>query len=1816
VKAALTIGCLLALAGMAQSKVQITTTSLPAGFVNVAYSQTLSASGGVSPLTWSLTSGKLPTGLSLNAAGTIAGTPAATATSTFTVQVKDATGARATQPLTIAVDPAVAITTSSLPVAVAGVAYSQTLAASGGTPPFQWTLTSGSLPNGITLSTGGSLSGTPPAAGDPTFSVQVMDSNGATASQSLTLTVDPPVTITTVSLPAGTVGQAYSQTLSASGGSGSYTWTLAPGMLPAGLTLSSGGVISGTPSAAAVSNFTVKAVSSGSSATEPLSITINPVPAVTTASLPNGTVGTAYQQTLAASGGTLPYTWAVSAGALPANLSLSAAGSIAGTPSAAGTSSFTVQVTDSVGAKATKALSIVIAPVPLTVTTSSLPGGTVGTAYQQTLAASGGTGGYSWTVTVGALPAVLSLSAAGNITGTPSAAGTSNFTVQVTDSSGAKATKALSIVIAPAPLTITTSSLPNGTVGTAYQQTLAASGGTGGYSWTVTVGALPAVLSLSAAGSITGTPSAAGTSTFTVQVTDSSGAKATKALSIVIAPAPLTITTSSLPGGTVGTAYQQTLAANGGTGGYSWAVTVGALPAVLSLSAAGSITGTPSAAGTSTFTVQVTDSSGAKATQALSIVIAPPQLTITTSSLPNGTVGTAYQQTLAASGGTGGYSWAVTVGALPAVLLLSAAGSITGTPSTAGTSTFTVQVTDSSGAKATQALSIVIAPPQLTITTSSLPNGTVGTAYQQTLAASGGTGGYSWAVTVGALPAVLSLSAAGSITGIPSAAGTSNFTVQVTDSSGAKATQALSIVIAPPQLTITTSSLPSGTVGTAYQQTLTASGGTGGYSWAVTAGALPAVLSLSAAGSITGTPSTAGTSNFTVQVTDSSGAKATQALSIVIAPPQLTVTTSSLPNGTVGTAYQQTLSASGGTLPYSWAVTVGALPAVLSLSAAGSITGTPSAAGTSSFTVQVTDSSGAKATQALSIVIAPPQLTVTTSSLPNGTVGTTYQQTLSASGGASPYSWAVTAGALPAVLSLGPAGSITGTPSTAGTSNFTVQVTDSTGAKATQALSIVIAPSQLTITTSSLPGGTAAITYQQTLVASGGTSPYSWAVIAGSLPAGLSLGPAGSITGAPSAAGTSNFTVQVTDNAGAKATQALSIVIAPSQLTITTSSLPTGTAGTTYQLTTLTAFGGTGGYNWSVTAGSLPAGLSLSPGGGITGTPSAAGTSSFTVQVTDSAAEKTAGAFVITINPALTVTTAPALATGSAGASYSHTFTAQGGVPPYRWAISGTLPAGLSLAAATGVLSGTPTQVGAFPITVQVTDSAPSAPSQASGSYSLQVVSGLAVSTPPVLPSATIGAPYSTTLQAAGGSSPYQWAVTAGSLPGGLNFSGAGQIGGTPTSSGSFTFTAQVTDANSNLATKQFTLAVAGAISVTSASLPAGATQAPYAQTLTATGGTPPYSWSVTAGSLPNGLTLQVPTGALEGTPTAAGVFTFTVTVTDANSVTAQKQFTLSIGTGLTFTSPASLPGATAGASYSFTMQAAGGQPPYSWSIIQGALPDGLSLNAASGLIGGTPATPGTFNFTAQVTDASNIAATRVNSIVVGLPDLPAISISGFSGDMQPLQQPTVNIALSSPFPAPITGTVSLSFAPGGPNPLDDPSIQFSTGGRTATFTIPANATQAAFGASQFAVQTGSVAGTITLTVVSLQAGGSSLPVPDGLLQTVQVNPSPPVIGAIALVHTSGGIELQISGVTDTRELTQVSVAFQPASGTTLQTSQITVPLTAAANAWFQGSSAAPFGGQFSLTLPFTFTGSVSLSSVSAVLSNTAGDSAAASANY
>lgn len=378
-----------------------------------------------------------------------------------------------------------------------------------------------------------------------------------------------------------------------------------------------------------------------------------------------------------------------------------------------------------------------------------------------------------------------------------------NTATALSDNAAGPVTASVTTTVAtPTPLTITTTSIPGGTQGTAYSVTLAATGGSGARTWNVSAGALPSGVTLSPAGVLGGTPTAAGTFTFTARVADASGAD-TQALSLVVNPSvsPLTITTTSLPGGTVGAAYSATLAATGGSGARTWTIAAGTLPAGLGLTTAGVISGQPTSAVTSTFTVRVADASGGVATRALSIVVvpaAPPLVITSTSPLPPSEVAVRYSFALAAAGGTTPYRWTVVLDSVPAGLAMSAAGVIGGVPTTTGGAAFTVRVTDAASRTAQRRFWLSVRAP-LAIVTTSVPQGSVTTPYRTVLARSGGMGPYRWTLASGSLPAGLTLSVAGVISGTPTMAGTERFTVRVTDALGGVATRQLRLVIRQPQ---------------------------------------------------------------------------------------------------------------------------------------------------------------------------------------------------------------------------------------------------------------------------------------------------------------------------------------------------------------------------------------------------------------------------------------------------------------------------------------------------------------------------------------------------------------------------------------------------------------------------------------------------------------------------------------------------------------------------------------------------------------------------------------------------------------------------------------------------------------------------------------------------------------------------------------------------------------------------------------------------------------------------------------------------------
>jgi hypothetical protein len=261
-------------------------------------------------------------------------------------------------------------------------------------------------------------------------------------------------------------------------------------------------------------------------------------------------------------------------------------------------------------------------------------------------------------------------------------------------------------------------------------------------------------------------------------------------------------------------------------------------------------------------------------------------------------------------------------------------------------------------------INATFAPGALGITTVSLPNGMVGVPYTATVAAMGGQTPYTWSIT-GTLPAGLTLNpATGVVSGTPTAAGDATFTVKV-DSFAIKKTAEKSFIVsiaAADGIQIVNTSLADGTAGSAYTATLTALGGTAPLAWTLAAGSvLPTGLTLSAAGVISGTPAAGGNFTFTVTVTDATTPTAktdSQALTLkIVAAPALQITTTTLANGTLNTPYTATVAATGGIAPLTFSLTAGTLPVGLALNATtGVISGTPTAAGDSSFTVTVTDS--------------------------------------------------------------------------------------------------------------------------------------------------------------------------------------------------------------------------------------------------------------------------------------------------------------------------------------------------------------------------------------------------------------------------------------------------------------------------------------------------------------------------------------------------------------------------------------------------------------------------------------------------------------------------------------------------------------------------------------------------------------------------------------------------------------------------------------------------------------------------------------------
>ena len=427
--------------------INVTNPATTTGAAGVPFNQTFTQTGGIGATTFSTTSA-LPSGLTLAPNGMLSGTPLQTGTFPLTVKATDSNNCTgmANYTLTIACP---AFTLAALPQATAGALFNATLSANPAGGNYQFS--SADKPAWLTLASTGGLSGTPPSAGTFSFNVNVTGFGVCTQMIPVTLVVICP-NITLGTLANGVQGTAYSQTLTASPAGTTYSFALASGTLPPGLTLASNGTLNGTPSAPGNFAFAIMATGWGGCAkTQAYNllitgtcapITISPA----TATLPGATLGTAYPATtLTATGGIAPYTFSVASGALPPGLSLSSAGALSGTPATGGTFVFTIRATAQGGCTGSRGYVLTVACATLTFNPPSLPNGTVGQNYNQPLSLTPA-GTYTFSLLLGQLPLGYTMNSAGVISGVTNQTGTYNFTVKALGGT-CQATKSYTIVI-------------------------------------------------------------------------------------------------------------------------------------------------------------------------------------------------------------------------------------------------------------------------------------------------------------------------------------------------------------------------------------------------------------------------------------------------------------------------------------------------------------------------------------------------------------------------------------------------------------------------------------------------------------------------------------------------------------------------------------------------------------------------------------------------------------------------------------------------------------------------------------------------------------------------------------------------------------------------------------------------------------------------------------------------------------------------------------------------------------------------------------------------------------------------------------------------------------------------------------------------------------------------------------------------------------------------------------------------------------------------------------------------------------------------
>jgi hypothetical protein len=1435
------------------------------------------------------------------------------------------------------------------------------------------------------------IGGVPTQAGTFPFSITTTN-GGCSSTVDYVLTTQCEISITAPSpFPSATTGAPYSAAFGPTGTIFSET-----GALPNGLTLSSSGVLSGTPTQAGSFPITVNA-SNANQCMGSASVTISVFcPSIQSgpATLPSGTDQQAYMATnlFAASGGSGPYSYQLT-GSLPPGMSVTG-GMLSGTPTTFGTFSFSVTATDSNGCTGTTSYSLQITnPVAcdLSISPSLLPEGLINTAYSVTFETSGANGSATLSET-GALPAGINF-IGGVLSGTPTVSGIFPITITATDFFGCTATQSYLLAIDCAggqaePITAVyqgqdVATLPPGVVTfppPAYLLSFRSGGSfsSGGNPAFSVVG-----LPNSDCGNNDGTmicnfshpglfPVSVGFQdpvTSCIAVQDYLLIVQCNATTISVGP-------GSFPTAAAGVVFPPTpLSATGGLGPYTFEAA--GLPPGMSVSN-GVLSGTPTKAGTYQVTIGALDSNGCAGGMGYTMTVAAcPTIDVSPSTLPSGTAGVAYSPTpFTEMGGVGTTTFSET-GALPTGMTLTSAGVLSGTPIKTGSFPITVTATDSNGCTGSLNVTLTINCPTINVTPTTVPAGAAGVAYTATqFGQTGGVGTVSYSLTNGTLPTGMTLSSSGLLSGTPTAlASNVSLTVQAKDSNNCTGSVTVTLTVACPTISVTPATIPSGTAGVAYTSTqFGQTGGVGTITYSLN-GTLPTGMTLSSSGLLSGTPTTlARNVSLTLQAKDANNCTGSVTVSLTVACPTINVTPTAVPSGAAGVAYTATqFGQTGGVGTITYSLTNGALPTGMTLSSSGLLSGTPtSLASNVALTIQAKDANNCAGSVTVMLTVACPAISVTPATIPSGTAGVAYTSTqFHQAGGVGTVTFSLTSGTLPTGMTLSSSGLLSGTPTTlANNVALTIQAKDSNNCTGSLTATLTVACPAISVTPTTIPAGTAGVAYMSTQFhQTGGVGAVTFSLISGTLSTGMTLSSSGMLSGTPTTlAKNVSLTIQAKDANNCTGSATVALTVACPTISVSPGTIPSGTAGVTYANTQFAQTGGVGTVTYSLVSGALPAGMALSSSGLLSGTPTTlASNVSLMIQAKD--ANNCTGSVTVSLSvvcPAINVSPG-VIPGGTAGIAYTATQFAQaGGVGSITYSlISGVLPSGMAFSSG-GLLSGTPTTLANnVSLTIQAKDANNCT---GSGTVSLTVACPTITVSPGAIPSGTAGVAYTSTQFSQIGGVGATTFTESGMLPSGLTFAN-GVLSGTPVKTGMFPIKVTATDSNRCTGSQSYTLVInCPVITVSPGTLAVGTAGVAFSTTqFTETGGVGSITFGET-GTLPTGMNLTS-AGVLSGTPLETGTFPITVTATDSNGCTGSTGLSLVVDCPVISVSPATVPAGVEYEPYEAQFAQTGGVGAITFTT-SSPLPTGFTLSAV-GLLSGTPTASGTFSVQVTATDSN-----------------------------------------------------------------------------------------------------------------------------------------------------------------------------------------------------------------------------------------------------